>query len=320
MDGYARRSMGDDSATAAPVVEAVGLSRRFGGTTALDGATFTIGPGITGLLGANGAGKTTLLGLMLGLHQPDDGRLRVLGLDPSHAGPAVRGRIGYSPEHHRLPPDTRAHDLVRHIAQIHGLPRRDATNRASDALWAVGLGEERFRPVGTMSTGQRQRVKLAQAIAHDPELVLLDEPTDGLDPVQRDDMLALIRRIGTEFGIDVIVSSHLLEEIERICDAAVILRDGHVIVSGALAALTGQGRGVLLEVDGRADEVVGRLLLRGLEATLEGDRIIIANPSDQPAGTAHDAARDAVAEAGVGIRRLSDRTVSLEDVFLQVGA
>ena len=320
MDGYARRSMGDDSATAAPVVEAVGLSRRFGGTTALDGATFTIGPGITGLLGANGAGKTTLLGLMLGLHQPDDGRLRVLGLDPSHAGPAVRGRIGYSPEHHRLPPDTRAHDLVRHIAQIHGLPRRDATNRASDALWAVGLGEERFRPVGTMSTGQRQRVKLAQAIAHDPELVLLDEPTDGLDPVQRDDMLALIRRIGTEFGIDVIVSSHLLEEIERICDAAVILRDGHVIVSGALAALTGQGRGVLLEVDGRADEVVGRLLLRGLEATLEGDRINIANPSDQPAGPAPDAARDAVAEAGVGIRRLSDRTVSLEDVFLQVGA
>ncbi len=312
--------MGDDSAMAAPVVEATGLTRRFGSTTALDGATFAIPAGITGLLGANGAGKTTLIGLMLGLNPPDNGVLRVFGLDPTRAGPAVRARIGYSPEHHRLPPDTRAHDFVRHIAQIHGLSRRDATNRASDALWSVGLGEERFRPIGTMSTGQRQRVKVAQAIVHDPELVLLDEPTDGLDPVQRDDMLVLIRRIGTEFGIHVVVSSHLLEEVERICDSAVILRDGRVVVSGSMATLTGQGRGVLLEVDERADEVVGRLLLRGLEATFEGVRILILNPPDQPEGTAHDAARDAVAESNVGIRRLTDRTVSLEDVFLEVGA
>ena len=131
---------------------------------------------------------------------------------------------------------------------MHGLPSRAATNRASDALWEVGLGEERFRPVGTMSTGQRQRVKLAQAIAHDPELVLLDEPTDGLDPVQRDDMLALIRRIGTEFGIHVLVSSHLLEEVERICDSAVILREGQVVASGPIRELTCQGRGLVVEV------------------------------------------------------------------------
>ena len=305
---------------AAVVVEGSAVTRRFGRTIALDGATFTIAAGVTGLLGANGAGKTTLLGLMLGLHRPDTGTLRVLGLDPTRAGPAVRARIGYAPEHHRLPPDTRAHDLVRHIAEIHGLPRRDATNRASDALWSVGLGEERFRPVGTMSTGQRQRVKLAQAIAHDPALVLLDEPTDGLDPVQRDDMLALIRRIGTEFGIHVVVSSHLLEEVERICDAAVILRDGRVVASGSIGALTGQGRGVLLEVDDKAEEVAGRLLLRGLEVAVDGSRLIVQHRADLPMGAVHDAARDAVAEAGVGIRRLSDRTVSLEDVFLEVGA
>jgi ABC-2 type transport system ATP-binding protein len=311
--------MGEHSAVAVTVVEGTALTRRFGRTTALDGATFTVAAGVTGLLGANGAGKTTLLGLMLGLHRPDSGTLEVLGLDPTKAGSAVRSRIGYAPEHHRLPPDTRAHDFVRHIAQVHGLPKRDATNRASDALWSVGLGEERFRPIGTMSTGQRQRVKLAQAIAHDPDLVLLDEPTDGLDPVQRDDMLALIRRIGTEFGIHVVVSSHLLEEVERICDAAVILREGRVVASGSIHELTGQGRGVLLEVDGGVDEVVGRLLLRGLDATVEGSRITILNPPGQPVGTAHDAARDAVVEAGVGIRRLSDRTVSLEDVFLEVG-
>jgi ABC-2 type transport system ATP-binding protein len=308
------------------VIQGSAVTRRYGRVTALDGATFTIGPGITGLLGANGAGKTTLLGLVLGLHRPDDGGLRVLGLDPTTAGPEVRARIGYSPEHHLLPPDTRAHDLVRHIAEVHGLPHREATSRASDALWQVGLGEERFRPVGTMSTGQRQRVKLAQAIAHDPALVLLDEPTDGLDPVQRDDMLALIRRVGSEFGIHVVISSHLLEEVERICDAAVILREGRVVASGPLAELVGQGRGLLLEVDGRTEVVADRLRARGLVVEVDGSRLTVTRPADEDEDLphvsidVHDAARDAVVEAGVGIRRLTDRTVRLEDVFLEVGA
>ena len=201
---------------ARPVIEATGLVKSWGATAVHVGLDFTVGRGVTGLLVSNGSGKTTLLGMILGLHRQDSGELRVFGLDPSSAGPEVRARLGYSPEHHTLPPDVRAHDLVCHIAELHGLPHRDATNRASDALWAVGLGEERFRPIGTMSTGQRQRVKLAQAIAHDPMLVLLDEPTDGLDPVQRDQMLELIRRCGTEFGIDVLLSSHLLEEVERV--------------------------------------------------------------------------------------------------------
>src|SRR5918993_4414559 len=220
-----------------PVVEARGLVKSWGVTSVLTGLDFVVGRGVTGLLGSNGAGKTTLLGMILGLHRADAGELAVFGLDPSTAGPEVRALLGYSPEHHTLPPDVRAHDLVRHIAELHGLPHRYATNRASDALWAVGLGEERFRPIGTMSTGQRQRVKLAQAIAHDPQLVLLDEPTDGLDPVQREDMLALIRRIGTEFGIHVLLSSHHLEEAERICDAVVIVEGGEVVRAGRLADL-----------------------------------------------------------------------------------
>jgi len=308
--------------SASIIVAADTVTRRFGSVTALDGATFRIGPGITGLLGANGAGKTTLLGLLLGLHRPDDGSLRVLGLDPFTAGPEVRSQVGYSPEHHLLPPDTRAHDLVRHIAEVHGLPRQAATARASDALWQVGLGEERYRPIGTMSTGQRQRVKLAQAIAHDPALILLDEPTDGLDPVQRDDMLALIRRVGTEFGIHVVISSHLLDEVERTCDSAVILRAGMVVASGPLSQLTGQGTGLLLEVDDRSEAVAELLRERGLTVDVDGLRLVVSTPD---AGGAiavdlHDAARDAVVGAGVGVRRLTNRTVSLEDVFLEVGA
>src|SRR5438270_431682 len=222
------------------VVRGTVVMKRWGATTALSGATFTIERGVTGLLGANGAGKTTLLGLVLGLTRPDGGTLEVLGLDPTTAGPRVRERIGYAPEHDALPPDVKAHDLVRHLAEIHGLPHREATSRASDALWHVGLGEERFRPIGTMSTGQRQRVKLAAAFAHDPALLLLDEPTNGLDPVQRESMLDLIRRIGREFGIDVVLSSHLLEEVERVCDGVVILSGGRA-VAGPSAHVYDQG-------------------------------------------------------------------------------
>jgi ABC-2 type transport system ATP-binding protein len=207
----------------ATVITARGVVKRYGRTVALAGLDAEIGPGITGLLGSNGAGKTTFLSLVLGLRSREGGDLVVLGEDPAAAGIDVRARIGYAPEHHDLPAELAAADFVRHLAEMHLLPGRAAVQRANDALWLVGLGEERFRPVGTMSTGQRQRVKLAAAIAHDPALVLLDEPTDGLDPVQRTEMLDLVRRIGSEFGMHILISSHHLEEVERICDAVVIV-------------------------------------------------------------------------------------------------
>ena len=203
----------------------------------------------------------------------------MLGEDPTTAGIAMRARIGYAPEGHDLPAELPAADLVRHLAEIHLLPARVAVQRANDALWLVGLGEERFRHVGTMSTGQRQRVKLAAAIAHDPDLVLLDEPTDGLDPVQRTEMLDLIRRIGTEFGMHMVVSSHHLEEVERICDGVVIVEGGTVVHAGTLSDLHRGSGGLVVEVDERADELAAMLTARGLEVTAGAG---VAAPGGRP--------------------------------------
>jgi ABC-2 type transport system ATP-binding protein len=197
---------------------------------------------------------------------------------------------------------------------MHLIPHRAAVQRANDALWLVGLGEERFRPVGTMSTGQRQRVKLAGAIAHDPELVLLDEPTDGLDPVQRTEMLALIRRIGTEFGMHIVVSSHHLEEVERICDAVVIVEGGVVVRAGTLADLRRGPEGLVVEVDERADELAARLVAAGFGVTVEGGLLLLDG-----ADGIHDAVRDAVADLELGLRRLEPRGRTLEDVYLGAG-
>jgi ABC-2 type transport system ATP-binding protein len=299
---------------ASSVVSARGVVKRYRSTVALAGLTAEIGHGITGLLGSNGAGKTTFISLMLGLRTRDAGELTVLGQDPSTAGIPVRARIGYAPEHHDLPSELSASDLVRHLAEMHLVPHRAAVQRANDALWLVGLGEERFRPVGTMSTGQRQRVKLAGAIAHDPELVLLDEPTDGLDPVQRTEMLALIRRIGTEFGMHIVLSSHHLEEAERICDAVVIVEGGEVVRAGMLADLRRGPEGLVVEVDERADELASLLSRAGFEVTVEDGVLLLGG-----AEGVHDAVRDAVADLGLGLRRLEPRGRTLEDVYLGAG-
>jgi ABC-2 type transport system ATP-binding protein len=296
------------------VISARKVVKRYGGTVALAGLDAEIGPGITGLLGSNGAGKTTFISLVLGLRSRNGGELTVLGKDPATAGIEVRSRIGYAPEHHDLPAELAANDFVRHLAEMHLLPRRAAMQRANEALWLVGLGEERFRPVGLMSTGQRQRVKLASAIAHDPELVLLDEPTDGLDPMQRTEMLGLIRRIGTEFGVNIVLSSHHLEEAEQICDAVVIVEGGEVVRSGKLADLRRGPEGLVLEVDERADELASILSARGLDVNLEEGVLFLGAGDD-----VYDTVRDAVAELGVGLRRLEPRGRTLEDVYLGVG-
>lgn len=225
--------------TSDTIVEATALTKRFGDHTALDRLDVAVTSGVTGLVGANGAGKTTLFKLLMGLIPATEGRVTVRGLDPETDGPAVRSLIGFSPEHHVLPDEMPADEFVRHLAEVRGLPRSEARGRASDALWLVGLGEERFRPLGTMSTGQRQRVKLAQALASDPSVIVLDEPTDGLDPFQRDEMLELISSVRNKVGIDVLVSSHLLEEVERICDNVVVLDAGRLVAAGPISSVVG---------------------------------------------------------------------------------
>jgi ABC-2 type transport system ATP-binding protein len=298
------------------VIEARGVTKRWGAVTALDDVTVSVPDGVTGLLGANGAGKTTLLGLVLGFHRPDAGELRVLGQDPATAGPQVRARVGYAPEHDALPPEARAQELVRHVAELHGIPRGMAVVRASEALDLVGLGEERLRPIGTMSTGQRQRVKIAQAIAHDPRLLLLDEPTNGLDPMQRDDMLALIRRIGTELGIHVVVSSHLLAEVERVCDGVVVLEDGRLAGSGGIRDLATDPRGPhVVEIDGPSERLQELVVAAGFVARVLGPySVAVELGSDD-----FDRFRDLIAEARLPLRRFEPIRTSLEERFFDTG-
>ena len=196
-----------------------------------------------GLLGANGAGKSTLMRALLGLVEPDAGSARLLGIDAAARGLELRRRIGYMPEHECLPSWMTARDLVVHLGELRGLPRRIAVLRTSEVLFQVGLEEERLRLIGTFSTGMRQRVKLAQALVHSPELVVLDEPTNGLDPQGRDEMLELVRRLSRDLGIRVLFSSHVLEDVERTCDAVVVLRDGRVAAQGRICDLLGREAG-----------------------------------------------------------------------------
>ena len=294
------------------VATASHVQRKYGSVLALSDVSFELQKGVTGLLGANGAGKTTLISLLLGVLRPNAGNLEVLGMDPTRSGWRLRQRVGYAPEDERFPPDVKANELVRHFAEMRGIPRRSAVVRASEVLFEVGLGEERFRPIGTMSTGQRQRVKIAQALVHDPELVLLDEPTNGLDPIQRDDMLALVRRIGTDLGFTVVISSHLLGEVEQVSDNIVMLEGGRVARTGSVQALVGGDAPLRIEVVAGAERLAAFLSDKGFAATAKDD-LSLTTPA------ARDGVRDAVVagvvELDLEMRRMEVGQASLGELF-----
>src|ERR1700689_4177958 len=255
----------------APVIETRALTKRYPGpVTALDALTVTVEPGITGLVGANGAGKSTLIKILLGLLEPTGGQARVLGSDCQRDGERIRGLTGYMPEHDCLPPDVTATEFVTHLGRMSGLPPTAAKERAAESLRHVGLYEERYRQIGTYSTGMKQRVKLAQALVGDPQLLLLDEPTIGLDPAGRAGMLDLVSRIGAEFGISILVSSHLLGEIEQICDHLVAIDGGRLLRSDSMASFTQVSQVLLVEVDEGTALLEAELAARGLRPPRDG--------------------------------------------------
>ncbi|WP_312886933.1 ABC transporter ATP-binding protein [Actinocrinis puniceicyclus] len=294
------------------VIETQDLGKRYpGGVTALAGLTVSVEPGITGLVGANGAGKSTLIKILLGLLPPSDGTARVLGHDTRTDGELIRARVGYMPEHDCLPPDVSATEFVTHLGRMTGLPATAAKEQAAEALRHVGLHEERYRQIGTFSTGMKQRVKLAQALVGDPGLLLLDEPTNGLDPAGRDAMLALIHRIGTEFGIAVVVASHLLSEIERICDQLIAIEGGRLLRAATLSSMTQNVPWLAVEVEEGADRLAAHLGAHGLTVHPENRALLIPVADDG----VFDLVRDAVADLGLPLNRMEQRRHHVEELF-----
>jgi ABC-2 type transport system ATP-binding protein len=288
------------------------LTKRYGArVTALADLDVEVPEGVTGLVGANGAGKSTLIKILLGLLPATSGSARVLDLDVATQGQRIRELVGYMPEHDCLPPDVTATELVVHLARMSGLPTNAARERAADTLRHVGLFEERYRPVGGYSTGMKQRVKLAQALVHDPQLVLLDEPTNGLDPAGRDEMLGLIRRIGTVFGISVVVTSHLMGELERVCDHVVVIDGGRLMRSAATSAVTALTQDLTVEVSDRGAEVEAAFASAGLTVRRSGDLLQIGLADE----STYDVVRDVVADLGVGLVRLQQGRQHMLDMF-----
>ncbi|MGH3398970.1 MAG: ABC transporter ATP-binding protein [Streptosporangiaceae bacterium] len=294
------------------VIEAGALTKRYpNSVTALDQLTVTVAPGVTGLVGANGAGKSTLIKILLGLLPPTGGRAAVLGLDCATAGPRIRTLTGYMPEHDCLPPDISATEFVTHMGRMSGLPATAARERAADSLRHVGLYEERYRQIGTYSTGMKQRVKLAQALAGDPRLLLLDEPTNGLDPAGRTAMLDLIARIGAEFGISIVVASHLLGEIEQICDHLVAIDAGRLLRADTISSITQVSQVLLVEVEEGTGRLAAELARRGLRSVPQQRGLLVQLAGDET----YDVVRDAVADLGLPLNRMEQRRHRIEELF-----
>ncbi|MEE8421698.1 MAG: ABC transporter ATP-binding protein [Dehalococcoidia bacterium] len=286
------------------------LKKHFGSVRALDGVTFDIEEGVTGLLGANGAGKSTTLKLFLGLLRPDSGSADFLAVDGGDPVMA-RQRIGYMPEHDCLPDALPAAEFLTLMAEVSGLPRVAARVRATDTLRHVGLFEERYRPIGTYSTGMKQRVKLAQALVHDPLMILLDEPTAGLDPIGRQEMLDLIRSTGRDFGISILLSSHLMGDVERTCERVIVLDAGSVMRTGTVAGFLEETETLIIEVSEGEQALATALAACGLTTKVDGRTLIL----DGASGDDYDTVRDAVIESGALLYRLAPERHSLTEIF-----
>ena len=294
-------------------VELDRVSVRYGRQWALRDISATLPAGAVGLLGPNGAGKSTLLKSLLGFVKPDAGAMRVLGLDVATSPLQIRSRIGYMPESDTHIPGMNAVTFVAYCGELSGLPRADAMQRAHEVLYYVGLGEARYRNVETYSTGMKQRIKLAQALVHDPDLLFLDEPTNGMDPRGRDEMLALIRDIAHNKGLNLILSSHLLPDVEQTCDHVVVLDHGRLATQGPIAALKGHATRIFeVRVKGDRVTLMNALHAAGVSTHADEEGVMrVFMPDDRDAQWLFQLA----SQHGLQVRHLRASVPTLEDVF-----
>jgi len=307
-----------ETGSVAPVVTLDTVTVMYGRNAALRDVTTSFAGGAVGLLGPNGAGKSTMIKSLLGFVAPDHGQMRVLGLDVARSPLEIRARVGYMPETDGHIPGMNAVSFVAYCGELAGLPRLDAMQRAHEVLFYVGLGEARYRNVETYSTGMKQRIKLAQALVHDPDLLFLDEPTNGMDPKGRDEMLELVRDLAHNKGVNLILSSHLLPDVEYTCDEVVVMDKGRVAAAGPIDALK-QPRGRVYELrvktpSGEIDTFIELLRARGLEChATDEDVMRVFVPGD---GGARQLFALAAAER-VQVRHLRPSVPTLEDVFVK---
>jgi ABC-2 type transport system ATP-binding protein len=300
------------------LLEARSLSRRFGDVDALSDVSLRVRPGAIGLIGPNGAGKTTLIRIFLGLLPPTSGTAQVFGLDARRDGLSIRERVGYMPEQDCLIPHFTGVGFVAYMGQVSGLSRDAAFQRAHEVLQFVGLKEERYRKLSEYSVGMRQRVKLAQALVHDPPLLFLDEPTSGLDPGGRAGMLALLRRLADRPGRSLVLSTHLLGDVERVCDQIVMLSDGSLLTVGALSQLLGgSSRELTLRLRGDVESFLRIAASRGLAARRiqQSAEVRLTEPSE-----GEEPIFAAAQESGVQIRYLGPSVSTMEELFLSLVA
>ena len=296
-------------------VQATGIVKRYGQRTVLDRVSLTVHPGITGLVGPNGAGKSTLVKAILGLVRLAEGDVRVFGLDPRRKPHAVRRNVGVVPEDECSVPGLSGVEMVRYAAQLSGIPGIESLRRAHEVLDWCDAGQERYRPVETLSVGVKQKISFAAAIVHDPRMVILDEPTNGLDPIERRAMLGRLTTLAHDHGKTILLSTHVLPDVQAICDRVIVLAAGQVRLEGTLADLT---RPVVpqlrLELDAAVDEVAARLTALGIPVTRTGS-LSLQLPAQHAAGL--DRVWRATREAGAVVRALEPVQERFEDVFLQ---
>jgi ABC-2 type transport system ATP-binding protein len=296
-----------------PVVHLDGVTVIYGKNRALRGVSARFAPGAVGLLGPNGAGKSTMLKALLGFIKPAEGRMTVLGLNVADSPLEIRSRIGYMPESDAHIPGMNAVSFVAYCGQLAGLPSVDAMQRAHEVLYYVGLGEARYRNVETYSTGMKQRIKLAQALVHDPDLLFLDEPTNGMDPKGREEMLELIRDLGHNKNVNLILSSHLLPDVEYTCDHVIVMDKGQVVAQGPIEELKGPSGLVFeLRIKGDLPAFLDVLAANGLESHGTDEDIMRVFV---PAGRDQREIFRLAAAHGVQVRHLRPSIPTLEDVF-----